>query len=61
MCSITAGPVAGPRLVVGMALAIEPMITIGSPRTVELDDGWTVVTRDGSMRRARGTFDGVAR
>ena len=39
----------GPKLVTGMALAIEPMITLGSPRTVELDDGWTVVTRDGSM------------
>ncbi len=32
----------------GLALAIEPMITMGSPRTVELADGWTVVTRDGS-------------
>ena len=32
-----------------MALAIEPMITLGSPRTVELADGWTVVTRDGSV------------
>ena len=42
-------PGKGPRLVVGMALAIEPMITMGSPRTVELDDGWTVVTRDGSV------------
>lgn len=38
----------GPRVVVGMALAIEPMITIGSPATVELADGWTVVTADGS-------------
>jgi len=42
-------PGRGPRLEVGMALAIEPMITMGSPRTVELDDGWTVVTRDGSI------------
>jgi methionyl aminopeptidase len=42
-------PGKGPKLVVGMALAIEPMITMGSPRTVELDDGWTVITRDGSM------------
>ena len=42
-------PGKGPRLVVGMALAIEPMITMGSPRTVELSDGWTVVTRDGSL------------
>jgi len=41
-------PGRGPRLVKGMALAIEPMITMGSPDTVELDDAWTVVTRDGS-------------
>ncbi|MFI7573298.1 type I methionyl aminopeptidase [Micromonospora sp. NPDC049497] len=42
-------PGKGPRLVPGMALAIEPMITMGSPRTAELADGWTVVTRDRSM------------
>ncbi|KXK63612.1 type I methionyl aminopeptidase [Micromonospora fluostatini] len=42
-------PGKGPRLVAGMALAIEPMITMGSPRTEELADGWTVVTRDGSV------------
>ncbi|MEV5690066.1 type I methionyl aminopeptidase [Micromonospora globbae] len=42
-------PGKGPRLVTGMALAIEPMITMGSPRTAELADGWTVVTRDGSV------------
>jgi methionyl aminopeptidase len=42
-------PGRGPRLVPGMALAIEPMITMGSPTTVELSDGWTVVTRDGSF------------
>ncbi|MEV4463381.1 type I methionyl aminopeptidase [Micromonospora echinofusca] len=42
-------PGKGPRLVPGMALAIEPMITMGSPRTVELSDGWTVITRDRSM------------
>ncbi|MFX0591597.1 type I methionyl aminopeptidase [Melissospora conviva] len=42
-------PGRGPALVPGMALAIEPMITMGSPRTVELDDGWTVVTRDRSV------------
>lgn len=41
-------PGRGPRLATGMALAIEPMITLGSPRTAELADGWTVVTRDGS-------------
>ncbi|HVX45675.1 MAG TPA: M24 family metallopeptidase, partial [Mycobacteriales bacterium] len=38
----------GPRLVEGMALAIEPMLTAGDPATEELDDGWTVITRDGS-------------
>lgn len=37
----------GPRLVPGMALAIEPMLTAGDPATEELDDGWTVVTADG--------------
>jgi methionyl aminopeptidase len=42
-------PGRGPRLVAGLALAIEPMITMGSPKTVELDDGWTVSTRDGSV------------
>jgi methionyl aminopeptidase len=39
----------GPSLVSGMALAIEPMITMGSTVGVELADGWTVVTKDGSM------------
>jgi methionyl aminopeptidase len=42
-------PGRGPRLVPGLCLAIEPMITVGSPRTVELTDGWTVVTQDGSI------------
>ncbi len=42
-------PGKGPRLVPGMGLAIEPMITRGRPRVAELDDGWTVVTVDGSM------------
>jgi len=32
----------------GMALAIEPMFTVGSPETVLDDDGWTVRTKDGS-------------
>jgi methionyl aminopeptidase len=41
-------PGRGPKLVPGMALAIEPMITVGSPDTLELEDGWTVVTEDGS-------------
>ncbi|KQS73523.1 type I methionyl aminopeptidase [Modestobacter sp. Leaf380] len=38
----------GPKLVPGLALAIEPMVTVGSPDTLELEDGWTVVTKDGS-------------
>ncbi|OZM74894.1 type I methionyl aminopeptidase [Amycolatopsis antarctica] len=41
-------PGKGPRLKVGMALAIEPMLTGGTGETVELEDGWTVVTADGS-------------
>lgn len=41
-------PKRGPRLVGGMTLAIEPMITIGSPTTKTLPDKWTVVTADGS-------------
>lgn len=40
-------PGQGPRLVLGMVLAIEPMLTAGDPETRELDDGWTVVTADG--------------
>jgi methionyl aminopeptidase len=40
-------PGQGPRLVPGMALAVEPMLTAGDPETRELDDGWTVVTADG--------------
>ncbi len=37
----------GPILRPGMTLAIEPMVTLGSPRIRVLDDGWTVVTADG--------------
>jgi len=37
----------GMRLSAGLVLAVEPMATLGSPEVVELDDGWTVVTRDG--------------
>jgi methionyl aminopeptidase len=42
-------PKRGPRLLEGMTLAIEPMITIGSPATRTLADKWTVVTADGSL------------
>jgi methionyl aminopeptidase len=41
-------PGKGPRLVEGLALAVEPMITLGSIETRTLDDDWTVVTSDGS-------------
>ncbi|GAA2550472.1 type I methionyl aminopeptidase [Pseudonocardia hydrocarbonoxydans] len=41
-------PGQGPRLRAGMALAVEPMLTGGDPETLELPDGWTVVTADGS-------------
>jgi methionyl aminopeptidase len=41
-------PGRGPRLRAGMALAVEPMVTLGSPETILLDDGWTVITADGS-------------
>ena len=40
-------PGRGPRLRTGMALAVEPMLTLGDPDTDELTDGWTVVTADG--------------
>ena len=36
----------GPKLVIGMTLAIEPMVNIGTDRVVSLDDGWTVITAD---------------
>lgn len=36
----------GPRLSVGMVLAIEPMVTAGGPEVEILPDGWTVVTKD---------------
>jgi methionyl aminopeptidase len=41
-------PGKGPLLRPGLCIAIEPMLTLGKPRTVELEDGWTVVTADGS-------------
>lgn len=38
----------GPRVTAGMCVAIEPMLTRGSPRTRVLADGWTVATVDGT-------------
>jgi methionyl aminopeptidase len=39
----------GPRLSEGMVLAIEPMVNLGKPGVKVLSDGWTAVTRDGSL------------
>jgi methionyl aminopeptidase len=39
----------GPRLVPGLALAVEPMVTLGTSETEVLEDEWTVVTADGSL------------
>ena len=38
----------GPRLEPGMTLAIEPMVIMGKSDILELDDGWTIVTEDGT-------------
>jgi methionyl aminopeptidase len=40
-------PGRGPRLEVGMALAIEPMVNMGTYEVLTLKDHWTVVTKDG--------------
>jgi methionyl aminopeptidase len=39
----------GPKLEVGMVLAIEPMVNFGGSDVESLPDGWTVVTQDGSI------------
>ena len=39
----------GPRLSEGMTIAIEPMIGLGGPGIVLMDDGWTIRTADGSL------------
>ena len=41
-------PGRGPYLAVGSVLAIEPMLTLGTAKTVVLPDEWTVITADGS-------------
>ncbi|WP_310961066.1 type I methionyl aminopeptidase [Nocardioides terrisoli] len=41
-------PGRGPRLERGLALAVEPMITLGSKRTLVEDDDWTITSEDGS-------------
>ena len=39
----------GPRLAVGMTIAIEPMVNIGTSDVIELSDGWTVLSADRSL------------
>lgn len=39
----------GPRLSVGMTIAIEPMVNVGTSDVVELSDGWTVLSADRSL------------
>lgn len=42
-------PGSGPRIEEGLVIAIEPMVNLGSREVRTLDDGWTVVTADGSL------------
>ena len=42
-------PGRGPRLAEGMVLAIEPMVNVGQAGVKVLADGWTAVTKDGSL------------
>jgi methionyl aminopeptidase len=42
-------PGRGPRLTPGVVLAVEPMVTAGRPDVEVLDDGWSVVSADGSL------------
>jgi len=42
-------PGRGPKLAEGMVLAIEPMVAMGKPEVKVLGDGWTAVTKDGSL------------
>lgn len=39
----------GPRLEQGMVIAVEPMVIEKNPDMMELDDGWTIITEDGSL------------
>jgi methionyl aminopeptidase len=39
----------GARLRAGMAITIEPMVNLGGAEVRVLEDGWTVVTCDGSL------------
>ena len=46
----TTGPARpGPTLKTGKVFAVEPMVNAGGPGTLQLDDGWSVVTADGRL------------
>ena len=34
---------------IGQVLAIEPMVNVGGPEVLTREDGWTIVTEDGSL------------
>ncbi len=42
-------PGRGPKITEGLALAVEPMLTLGAPDNHVLDDDWTVITDDGGL------------
>ena len=42
-------PGRGPQLVPGLVLAIEPMVSIGTPEIVTGEDGWAIYTADDSL------------
>ena len=42
-------PSTGPRLKEGMVIAVEPMLTMGSPEIFVHDNNWTIDTQDGSL------------
>ena len=42
-------PGRGIRLEPGMTRAVEPMVIVGNSEILELDDGWTIITKDGSL------------
>lgn len=42
-------PGRGVRLEKGMTLAVEPMVIMGKPGILQLDDGWTIISEDGTL------------
>ena len=39
----------GHPIVPGMVFTVEPILSLGSPEVIVMDDGWTVITKDGSL------------